>query len=329
MLANGGFGMLLSIALSDISGGIFLGGWETAALTALLVSFGIIGLAFAIGIGFHYRELEEWAKNEMYEIFISGLIVGTLILMLNIIFGISINLAGGNPLDLARSYVGSMIVETNSLFITLLEYNIFIGALSTLKFSFFIPIPILPPPFPTIVVIRIGSFVAPWTGLSALMMGVNTIFNVLGAMLAALLVEQVLLDFFKLIILKYFLPLGVLMRTFPITRVAGGTLIAIAIGAYIVYPLALIYSWNVYNQFKETTTSGNPGDPLSFLFFSGIAAAQFNIVATVKLIAPILKNFVIIGITFALSAIITFSSIRSLAGALGGDPDLFGLARLI
>jgi hypothetical protein len=326
MLVKGGFGMLLSITMSQMSGGIFLGGWETTALTALLVSFGIIGLAFAVAIGFGYKQLEEWAKNEMYEIFVSGLIVGTLILLINIIFGISINLAGGDPLELAHSYVSSMIVETNGLFLTLLYYNMFIGALSTLKFSFFIPIPILPPPFPTIVVIRIGSFVAPWTGLGALMMGVDTIFNVLGAMLAALLVEQVLLNFFKLVILKYFLPLGVLMRTFPITRVAGGTLIAIAVGAYIVYPLALIYSWNVYNQFKEVTTPGNPGDPLSHLFFS---ALSWNIVDTVNTLAPILKNFVIIGITFALSAIITLSSIRSLAGALGGDPDLFGLARLI
>ena len=324
MLANGGLDMLLSITMSQISGGIFLGGWETTAITALMVSLGLIAIAFAIGIGFHYRELEEWAKNELYEVFISGLIVGTLILMINIIFGISINLAGGNPLDLAFIDVTSMIIETLSLFVTLLEYNIFIGALSTLKFSFFIPIPILP--LATVVVIRLGSFVAPWTGLGALMTGIDTVFNLLGAMLAALLVEQVLLNFFKLIALKYFLPLGVLMRTFPITRVAGSTLIAIAIGAYIVYPLALIYSWNVYNQFKEVTTSGNPGNPLSNLNF---AAINWNIVDTVHTLAPILKNFVIIGITFALSAIITLSSIRSLAGALGGDPDLFGLVRLI
>jgi len=88
MLANGGLDMLLSITMSQISGGIFLGGWETTAITALMVSLGLIAIAFAIGIGFHYRELEEWAKNELYEVFISGLIVGTLILMINILLDI-------------------------------------------------------------------------------------------------------------------------------------------------------------------------------------------------------------------------------------------------
>ncbi|MCX6776157.1 MAG: hypothetical protein NT130_04905 [Candidatus Micrarchaeota archaeon] len=316
--------MLLQIALSDISGGIFLGGWETAALTALLVSFGIIALAFAIGIGFGYRELEEWAKNEMYEIFISGLIVGTLIGLINIIFAMSINLAGGNPLEIASSNVSSMILETNGLFLTLLQYNLYLGALSTLKFSFFVPIPIIPPV--VFLVIRIGSFVSPWAGLGALMSGVDSVFNVLGAMIAALLVEQVLLSFIKLVILKYFLPLGILMRTFSITRVAGGTLIAIAIGAYIIYPLAVIYSWNVYSQFKAVSTPGNPGDPAGHMILENI---KWDIKDTINTLTPILKNFVIIGITFFLSIIITFSSIRSLAGALGGDPDLFGLARLI
>ncbi|MCX6776866.1 MAG: hypothetical protein NTY73_02780 [Candidatus Micrarchaeota archaeon] len=326
MLINGGFGMLLSIALSDISGGIFLGGWETAALTALMISFGIIAIAFAIGIGFGYRELEEWAKNEMYEIFISGLIVVTLIALINILFGISINLAGGNPFSIALSKVSSMIVETNGQFLTLLLYNIYIGALSTLKFAFFIPIPILPPPLPTVIVIRIGSYVTPWAGLSSLMMGLDAIFNVLGLMIAALLVEQVLLTFIQVAFLKYFLPLGILMRTFPITRVAGGTLIAIAIGAYIVYPLAVIYGWNVYNQFKATSTPGNPGNAMEHMFFAPIS---WNIHDTTNVLASILKNFIIISIMFFLSAVITLSSIRSLAGALGGDPDLFGLARLI
>jgi len=319
--------MLLGITLADISGGIFLGGWETAALTALLVSFGIIAIAFAIGIGFHYRELEEWAKNEMYEIFISGLIVGTLITLINIVFGISINLAGGNPLQVAHTNVTSMILETSSMFLTLLLYNIYIGALSTLKISFFIPIAILPPV--VFLVIRIGSVIAPWAGLSTIVGGLDSVFSVMGAMVAALLVEQALLVFIQFAMLKYFLPLGILMRTFPITRVAGGTLIAIAIGAYIVYPLAIIYSWNVYNQFKAVSTSGNPGSALEHLGLAIEGPLLWNISDVIKVIEPILKNFVIMGVMFFLTITITLSSIRSLAGALGGDPDLFGLARLI
>jgi len=320
---------MLTIPPAELSGGVFLGGWETTAITAVMVSFGIIGLAFAVAIGFRYRELEEWAKTELYEIFISGLIVGVLVAFVNILFGISINLAGGNPFDIAHNALDMMTLETTSIYLALFLTNISIGAISTLMFSFFIPIPILPPPLPTIVTIRFGSFVSPWAGLSAVLMGVNTMFNLLSGMIAVLLVQQVLLDFFRAAMLKYFLPLGVLMRTFPITRVAGGTIIAIAIGAYIIYPLTVIYGWNVYNQYKATATPGSIGDPMTFAIGVTFQAVLWNMDNVVNPIASLMQNFVIIAVLFLISVIITFSSIRSLAGVLGGDPDLFGLARLV
>ncbi|QLJ52205.1 MAG: hypothetical protein Sv326_0030 [Candidatus Fermentimicrarchaeum limneticum] len=321
--------MLLQITPAEVSGGVFLGGWETTALTALAVSFGIIGFAFAIALGFHYRELEEWAKTELYEIFISGLIVAVLIMFVNILFTISTNLAGGNPFEIAHSAMDMITLETMNIFLTLFLTNFFISAISTLMFSFFIPIPILPPPLPTIVTIRFGSFVSPWAGLSAMVMGVDTVFNLVSAMVALVLVEQVLLDFFRLTMLKYFLPLGVLMRTFPITRVAGATIIAVAIGAYIIYPLALIYSWDVYNHYKAVSASGSPGDPYSFAAGVTFQAIQWRVDTVINPLSALIQNFVILLALFVVVVIITLSSIRSLAGALGGDPDLFGLARLV
>ncbi|MEM3555924.1 MAG: hypothetical protein QXF56_04370 [Candidatus Micrarchaeia archaeon] len=320
---------ILQITQAQLSGGIFLGGWETTALTALAVSFGIIGLAYAVAIGFHYRELEEWAKTEMYEIFISGVIVGVLILLVNILFGISINLAGGNPFEVAHNALDMMLLETMSIWLSIFLANFLISAISTLMFSFFIPIPILPPPLPTIVTIRFGSFVSPWAGLGPVTTGINTVFNVISAMLAVLLAEQVLLDFFRYTMLKYFLPLGVLMRTFPTTRVAGGTIIAIAIGAYIIYPLAIIYSWNVYLGYRAVTAPGDPGNVFDFAGNATFGAVSWDITSIINLITALMQNFVIISALFVIVVIITLSSIRSLAGALGGDPDLFGLARLV
>jgi len=319
---------LFQITQAEVSGGIFLGGWETTALTALAVSFGIIGLAYAIAIGFHYRELEEWAKTEMYEIFISGVIVGTLIMFVNILFGISINLAGGNPFDIAHNALDMMILETMSIWLSLFWTNALISAVSTLMFSFFIPIPIAVGPV-LILLIRIGSYVQPWAGLSAVVTGINTVFNVLSIMLAVLLAEQVLLDFFRYTMLKYFLPLGVLMRAFPITRVAGGTIIAIAIGAYIIYPLAIIYSSEVYKQYRAVTAPGEPVNPLTFIFGAAFRAIFWDINSIINPLIALMQNFVIISALFIIVVIITLSSIRSLAGALGGDPDLFGLARLV
>jgi hypothetical protein len=313
--------MLLQINPTDVSGGTFLGGWESAALTALLVSFGIIGIAFAIGIGFSYRELEEWAKRELYEIFISGIIVGVLIAFVSILFNISTNLAGGNPLDVARSCLTQMMFDTSSIFLAVFLYNMYISAISTLMIGFFIPIPIFP-----VMMIRIGSYVTPYAGFSALSVGIDTIFNLISIMLAALLAEQVLLDFIRVVMFKYILPLGVLMRTFSLTRVAGSTIIAVAIGSFIIYPLAIIYTTQLYNSFKAVVVPGQPGNPLGNLVLGPIGG---DITAPIGTIGDMMRNFVIISTCFLLTVIITLSSIRSLAGALGGDPDLFGLARLV
>lgn len=310
--------MLLQI---DVTGGAFLGGWEITAIIAVLVSFGIIGVAFAIGIGFGYKDLEEWAKRELYEIVTSAIMIGVLVFFVNILFGISTNMAGGNPLDVARNSLTSMLYDTGGLFLSLFLYNMYISAVSTLMIGFFIPIS-----FPPWITIRIGSYVMPWAGLSTMAGGIDTIFNLVSAMIGVLLVEQVLLDFFRMAMFKYFLPLGILMRTFPLTRVAGSTIIAVAIGAYLIYPLAIIYSAQLYNSFKAVAVPGQPGNPIANLVVGPIVG---DITAPMGAINDMMRNFVLVTVCFLVTLIITLSSIRSLAGALGGDPDLFGLMKLV
>lgn len=312
--------MLLQTNPTDVSGGAFLGGWEVAAIAAVLLSCGIIGIGFAIGIGFNYKELEEWAKREMYEVIVSAIMVGILITFITVLFGISTNLAGGNPLDVAHNCLNLMLYDTAGIFLSIFLYNMFIGAVSTLMIGFFIPITI-----PEVLTIRIGSYVSPMAGFAAMSVGIETIFNLLSVMVAVILTEEVLLDFFRAVMLKYFLPLGILMRTFPLTRVAGSTIIAVAIGAYIIYPLAIIYSTQLYNSFKAVAVAGQPGNPWSVAFGPILG----DITSPIQAIGAMMRNFAIVSACFLVTVIITLSSIRSLAGVLGGDPDLFGLARLI
>lgn len=311
--------MLLQI---DVSGGMFLGGWEIAALVALLVSFGIIAIAFAIGVGFHYRDLEEWAKRELYEVMISALMLGIFVAFLGILYSISVKIAGGDPFDIAHNCLNEMLFDTAGLFLSLYNTNNWLSAISTLMIGFFIPIS-----FPPIITIRIGSYVSPEAGLSAIVGGLDTIFNLISAMIALLLGEQVLLDFFRVVMLKYFLPLGILMRTFPLTRVAGSTLIAIALGAYIIYPLAIIYTTQMYNSYKAIAVPGRPGDWRGDLVLGPVLGDEIS--GPMETINSMMRNFVIVSACSLVDIVITLSAIRSLIAALGGDPDLFGLARLI
>ena len=58
--------------------------------------------------------------------------------------------------------------------------------------------------------------------------------------------QYMLLDFFQKTMFIFVLPIGIVMRAFPLTRKVGSSLIAIAIVGYIVYPLTIVLGKSIY-----------------------------------------------------------------------------------
>jgi len=226
-----------------------------AFLISLMV-LSVVGLAYAIGIGFNFSKLVQFSKAEYVEqIFNLILIIFVLFLftsMPSIVSGIAqfigyatntqVNsfssdkalftaLCGESISNLGNSiglYAELLAIKflfdiINSLSISLAPYG-----LNLVSLGGFVLIPLIPGFSFTIfnlsVLITTISFM------------INTMIWVIGLMLATAFLSIVIYQVFPILFL-----IGVVFRSFPWTRAAGGAMIAAFISIYFFFP-ALLYS---------------------------------------------------------------------------------------
>jgi len=195
----------------------------------LLVS-ALLGLVWAISNMFSNSQLKAWVKNEVKELIVSGLI---LIIVFSIIASSDMlaQIFTGQP-DLENSALAS-IYSFRSSFISPLKNittaNHYLGLMSGYSYSFAVPA----------FYVTFSTIQSPFAGVSPLSSmvsransaTVNGIFVYTGLI--------VLLKFF-MSSAKFFLPFALALRFIPFTRKIGGTLIALSIGALVIFPTAVL-----------------------------------------------------------------------------------------
>ncbi len=236
-------------------------GFLSVSLLIILAVLTILGLVYAAGIGFQLELLMQYAKSEMFEAIVSLLLV--------------LLVAGGIPaFDSTISTlanIGTMSVGSGANLPTLSSaYDVNVNACNFLQSG----------------IMEAG--LTNWVGLyvALLINGVTTSFTALympngfgfsfAPFAGTSLIMQLLYDeqmiFFgsimfgtfliMLLFVIYFLfPIffyvGIALRSFPWTRAAGGSLIALFISFWVVFP-ALTYS------FSAVATSGNSQCPTGY-----------------------------------------------------------------
>lgn len=165
-------------------------------------------------------------------------------------------------------------------------------------------------------------------------------FMVLNSQLALLYIAR---DFFFPIVL----PLGLFLRTFHVTRGAGGFLIAIAASFYFIYPISVIVTNGVYANSPlgkveasfpeppETITPPTAGiedvtgncNPYDLKF-----GATFDVIEKLNkkdLVDPLLSLFFIGGLlSTAINLLAALSGVRALTRIFGIEVDVSALARI-
>lgn len=198
--------------------------WGPIAMSGVLVAFLVSALAYMIGIGFDLRELRMWAKSELYQAFASAVLVGGLIALSYVMLdeGMAVILGqGANPFNIGFNYLESIARPMIDAARTVYTANFYVEAVSTFysyqnmgggqhNFLLFLK-PLISDP---------------------LHLALHFIIQVL----IVVYFQEAMLSFFQQKMFSVLLPLGVFLRTFPVTRGAGGLIIAIAIGFFFVYP---------------------------------------------------------------------------------------------
>ena len=315
---------------------------EWQSLTALVVSitFGIISLAYAVGTGFHLPKLQAWAKNEIYQAFGSLFIAA---MMFAIVEGINSTMnalgtlqpvacpigtppyaTGGAIFEAVKCFMATLLNNFLSTLGSLLGAEIVLGLIASTTFK--------AQPYQLGISVSYGAGLAPITNLIAL--GVSS--AAAGAWLMN--IQLILLKLIENNILILF-PIGIFLRAFPFSRAAGGSMMAIAIGLYVMYPSMWLFNAFVY---AETGIAGAPAiltpqyilDCIHFNLMACLSIPLTIIPDIVNLIPTIAYNLVYNLFIYAVmlplfNLIVTLIVINNLAQLLGGEIDIRGLTKII
>ncbi len=354
-------------------GGALTGGDAfQVAFYALVSMVVLVGLAHLLARIMNNRKLEEWAKEEFVQVLVSAAIVGGLVALMAPGNGIIIKafdslIPQGNdsviiyvfamqPTPVTVSSSAQVCIDANVQTGTILCYAYhYLSLLSdqitwtiarSMTLSFFADL------FSKISIDIIVVEVTPLSGLSAIVQVLNTTTQTLIFLGITTGVEMALIAFAGAVALNIFLPLGAVLRCFFATRRLGGALIAVAVGAYLIFPLTIalnavamkgtedygkeiydgvtrankaVEDLNMFTQFKSPADLVNPQVWTTYL--SSFTTYAVVLVDTIKeLPSTYMKmiSMLVLQVVFLpmISIMLTMLAIKELAGLLGGEINL-------
>ncbi len=316
--------------------------WQSVSALMVLLSFLLVAFAYMIGIGFMLPRVKGWARNEFYQAIANAIIVGGMVVLIASINGLMNGITGSSvcpntscckcdaatypalcdystpggyaaAFDYAKCFMDSERFWLLANYGTLLGINILVG-----------------------VMVSWHQYVSPYQqGFSfSLMPGFATVSDFIGLVMMGtaggailLTINSLILDFLRYKLMALF-PIGIGLRSFPFTRSAGGAIVAVVVGFYVLYPMmfyldSLMFANDTKNftEFMGGATSLPGGD---VPFVGGIIA---GIIST--LYRPI-YDVVVVGLFLPLfNLTITLSFTREFAKVMGGDVDISSLTKLL
>jgi len=277
----------------------WMGSWIMPVGISLLISGAVIALGWMVAEAIRNSEIKSWARKELDEFIITCFIVVILTLMLSSLYLISTALAGGNMYDISISFFGNpptngfdswwkdLTRGTGNTFDQSLGlyYQALSSAMNIGSQSFTYEL-IGDIRYDLLYLLRkaiqiAGLFLTPvgriiTTQITAIMPEIlikpfgaaDDLSSALdgfaswaffGALISFGQIQ--LVRFFQAVGLQMILPIGIVLRSFPLTRKTGSTLIAIAIVGAVVYPLSIVASTSIYDQTHEIFKAPprNPG----------------------------------------------------------------------
>ncbi|MEW6329266.1 MAG: hypothetical protein AB1468_04060 [Candidatus Micrarchaeota archaeon] len=301
------------------------GGWEPVALTAVLIGFFIVAIAYMIGRAFDVRELKQWAKSEFYQAAASAILVVGLIALVDLLMGQAASIVAGvanqqgwavgrtgNPFEVAHDILDHTINCAKMLYRWIFALNMLIEPVEKTAFE-------------------VGGIdTQTFWALTPLVQAAHYFCSRLSFILIAAYAQRHFLYFIEQTMFTVFLPLGVILRAIPYSRGAGAFLVALSIGLYIVYPVTMTILIGTWGPTLSTCALQPAGtveiDDNCAVDIASIGRttyeAQRSIPWYLKWLEYTKANFAIMFWLMwvpIVSAILVFTFIRTMSSYLGAD----------
>ncbi|MFH1448002.1 MAG: hypothetical protein ABIG39_04005 [Candidatus Micrarchaeota archaeon] len=333
--------------------------WQQVAFIALLIGFFIVGMIYAIGMGFSMPKLVASAKKDLMYLLFIAVLAGSLAVIDDIMNNTFLPAFATQSLidatatrqsvtfcsyggmatwgDLQQhsiDYVECLREKSTTYFEALMNINFILGFVSSI----------------TLVITPLELIGLSFTPGAALKPMIDTLgygLYMLAINIAQLKTQEVFLCFSRYYMFRMVLPVGIALSALPITRSAGGTLIAIAIGFYFVLPVTYLLSEEiVYDyclahggcSFSSSSLAiaaqfmGSGRDLVEDMFESG-GASSSRLVDTFSLDGPMGPMIYVIGIASMLlpmvSMLVTLMFVKAFSRIFGAEADFSAMIKIL
>ena len=343
-------------------GGTYLGsvvqGWEMALGAALIASVMILTFIYIIGVLLRNQNAVSFVKLELYELAVSAILAGVIIALVvaaaALKVGFIVPFSDNKDLSIYAA-TEKYYQDVGERMIGFMTTDYYIGSIMDNLAS---ATPYSRP-------LGVGLVAAPLAGLATpikqILYNVNTALAIGFIINAA---QAIVFKFAVFAFLQFYLPLGVLLRSFTPTRRIGGVLIAIALGFLFILPITAMMSaevatssnspligianaegiiWAKYIQpgAANSTPTGMLKGMAQFLwsitggalinlgtYFKG-ALAQLFAFALMLPLTTVGISFAIAYLLPALHVLILVQAVKEMSKALGEEVDITTLTRMI
>jgi len=318
------------------------GTWMNVAALAVVTSAIILAIVYMLGVGFDVNELKFLAHEEVYQLLATIIMIGVLAGAQAWLDSLTpgLGLPGGLSFqDGSLSVLSNELANQKNAYDGLYDFSVGLGKQSSKSYYCALE--------------GVGFTANPCNSLRALVSPVSLAFQALSLSITELNSLTTLLNFSKQYAFALLLPLGILLRTFKITRGAGGLFIGLGVALYLFLPMAVLFMNVVldpgnagYNpHFGSAPTYGYGKDDLTLpsascdetkfgTFGGGVsydnldtATAEFNALETK--INVYVYLFLIRGTMTTVVGLLTlYASLRAVSKLAGAEIDLSALARV-
>jgi len=237
---------ILLSSSSDITSYTSFQGMLVISLILMSAMAALAGICYGIGVSLKFDRLTRFAVSEAAEIMITAIIVIVFLGSFSLANGVSPGGPFAPGLSTFESTCSKLAGASFNLLPPLLEVTVSYDAVSLAKS---LAISMEPNLF--------GFFIQPLGGLSLLTSIVEIFITFLGGLIV-LLVGVAMALIIIYVVFPLFLFVGIVLRTLPVTRAAGGAFLGIFIGFYIFLPLLLNFM-----LLSIVSVPPNPIDPLT------------------------------------------------------------------
>ena len=355
-------GLALPLAYQTCAGMVppsaaWLRSWQEVAFIALLLGFFIVSIMYMIGIGFNMPKMVAAARRDLMYMAFIAMLAGALYVVDNIMNdtflpsfetqsiinptavrqGVTFCNYGatGTWNYLQQHTIDYSVCIRNKVadyFRNLMNINVVLGFVASINIMIY-PLSL------------IGLGFSPGTAVKPLIDTMGYGLYMLALTIAQLKVQEVVLCFSKNYMFTIILPFGIALSAVSLTRSAGGALISLAIGFYIVLPITFLASEEIVQDYCaghgncQMNSLGSLGkfignaQDIANEMYGSEGQNSSELVMMLSLDGPFGPLVYITGIAATLlpmaSLIISLLFVRSFAQIFGAEVDFSALIKLL